>query len=57
MNRPGPLLVFSICAIVDFAFGYFRWHAVGAGFLAIVGGLPLTTLFVLAFWASQRKND
>jgi hypothetical protein len=28
MNRPTPLVFFSICAVVDFVFGYMKWHSV-----------------------------
>jgi hypothetical protein len=51
MNRPNPLVFFSICAIVDFAFGYFKWHTVGSGVVAILCGLPLTALLFLGFRA------
>ena len=47
MKRPGPLVIFSIGAVVDFVFGYMNWHSIGAGLVAIIGGLPLTALLYL----------
>src|SRR4051812_15059503 len=44
MNRPSPLLFFSICAVVDFAIGCIKWHSFIAGVVGIVCGLPLTAL-------------
>ena len=49
MKRPSQLLFFSICAVVDFAFGWVKWHSFFAGFIAIVCGLPLTALLFLFF--------
>jgi len=40
MNRPSPLVFFSICAMVDFVFGLMKWHSILAGTVAIVCGLP-----------------
>jgi hypothetical protein len=57
MNRPTPLVFFSICALVDFAVGYMKWHSVIAGIVAIVCGLPLTVLLFLGFRASWKDND
>jgi hypothetical protein len=57
MNRPTPLLFFSICAVVDFVFGYIKWHSIGAGVVAIVCGLPLTALLFLGFRALGKAND
>jgi hypothetical protein len=57
MNRPSPLVFFSICAVVDFAFGYIRWHTVWGGVGAIVGGLPLTALLFLGFGGFGKGND
>lgn len=57
MNRPSPLIFFSICAAVDFAFGYVKWHTVGSGFVAVVCGLPLSALLFLGFKAFGRGND
>jgi hypothetical protein len=28
MNRPTPLVFFSICAVIDFVFGYMKWQSV-----------------------------
>jgi len=35
--------LFNLC-VVDFVFGLVKWHSVGAGIVAIVCGLPLTSL-------------
>jgi hypothetical protein len=57
MDRPTPLAFFSICAAVDFAFGYLKWHSVIAGIVAIVCGLPLTGLLFLGFRVSSKGKD
>ena len=49
MNRPSPLIFFAICAVVDFVFGYIKWHTVGSGIVAIICGLPLTGFLFLCF--------
>jgi hypothetical protein len=54
MNRPTPLFFFSICAVVDFAFGYIKWHTVGAGVVAVVCGLPSTALLFWGFRTSGK---
>ena len=46
MNRPTPLLFLSIGAVIDFAFGCVKWHAVFAGVVAIVCGLALDSFAV-----------
>jgi len=55
MNRISALLFFSICAVVDFAFGCIKWHSVFAGVVATVCGLPLTVLLFLFF--RGRSSD
>jgi hypothetical protein len=57
MNRPSPLLFFSICAVIDFVWGCIKWHSVVAGFVSIVGGLPLTVLLFFVFRAFSKGND
>jgi hypothetical protein len=57
MNRPRPLVFFSICAVVDFAFGYIKWHTIGSGVVTIVCGLPLTASLFLGFGAFGKGND
>ena len=57
MNRASPLVFFSICAVVDFAFGYVKWHTLGAGVVAIFCGLPLTALLFLSLRAFGKGND
>ena len=57
MNRPIPFVFFSICAVVDFVFGYMKWHSVIAGTIALVCSLPLTGLLFLGFRASWKGND
>jgi len=56
MSRTSPLFFFSICAVVDFTFGYIKWHTVGAGVVAIVCGLPLTALLFLGFKALVKGS-
>jgi hypothetical protein len=57
MNRPSPAVFFSICALVDFVFGYLKWHTVGSGVIAVICGLPLTALLFLVFGAFRAGND
>jgi hypothetical protein len=57
MNRPTPVVFFSICALVDFLFGLVKWHSVLAGIVAIVCGLPLTGLLFLGFRPSWKGKD
>jgi hypothetical protein len=57
INRPTPVVFFSICAVVDFLFGLVKWHSVLAGIVAIVCGLPLTGLLFLGFRASWKGKD
>jgi hypothetical protein len=57
MNRPPPLLFFSICAVIDFVWGCIKWHSVVAGLVAIICGLPLTALLFLGFRAFGKDND
>jgi hypothetical protein len=57
MNRLNPIAFFTVGAVVDFAFGWIKWHSVGAGVVAILFGLPLTALLFFAFRASANGND
>ena len=57
MNHLTALVFFSICAVVDFAFGCIKWHSVVAGVVAIVGGLPLTALLFLVFRSRWNGTD
>ena len=57
MNRPTPLVFFSICAVIDFVWGCIKWHSVVAGLVAILCGLPLTALLFLGFRALGKDND
>jgi len=54
MNRPTPLVFFSLGAVVDFVIGLVKWHSLLAGIVAIVCGLPLTGLLFLIF---KMGND
>jgi len=56
MNRPSPLVFFSICAVVDFAFGYVKWHTLGSGVAAVFFGLPLTALLFLGLRHLGKGN-
>jgi hypothetical protein len=57
MRRPSALIFFSICAVVDFTFGFVKWHTLGSGFVAIFCGLPLTILFFLGFRSFGKGSD
>jgi len=57
MQCPTTLVFFSICAVVDFAWGCIKWHSVVAGVVAIVCGLPLTLLLFLVFRVRWKGND
>lgn len=57
MNRPGPLFFFLICAVFDFVWGCLKWHSMAAGFVSIVGGLPLTAFLFFVFRAFGKRND
>ena len=57
MNRPTPLVFFSICAVVDFVFGCIKWHSFVGGIGAVIGGLPLTALLFLFFRARANGNE
>jgi len=54
------LVVFALGAVVDFAWGYMKWHAILAGVVSIVLGVPVTALvwFPLkgAFSKSKRPK-
>ena len=56
MNRLNPTAFFRVCAVVDFALGWIKWHSVAAGVAAILFGLPLNALLFLAFRASGKGN-
>jgi hypothetical protein len=57
VNRLNPIAFFTVGAVVDFAFGWIKWHSVGAGVVAILCGLPLTALLFLAFRASGNGKE
>jgi hypothetical protein len=57
MKRPTALVFFSICAVVDFALGCFKWHSVVAGVVAIVLGLPFNLFLFLIFRALGEATD
>jgi hypothetical protein len=56
MSRPSSLVFFSICAVVDFAFGYLKWHTLGSGVAAVFFGIPLTALLFFGFRAFGKGN-
>jgi hypothetical protein len=57
MNPRSPLIFFSICAVVDFVFGYAKWHTVLSGVGAIIGGLPLSVLLFFVLRALWNVGD
>src|SRR5690349_4627749 len=54
--RPTSLAFFSICAVVDFVFGFVKWQSAVAGIVAIVCGLPLTGLLFLGSVLDVRQQ-
>jgi hypothetical protein len=57
LNRPSFLVFFSICAVVDFVFGFIKWHTLGSGVAAAFLGLPLTALLFFCFRAFGNGNE
>jgi hypothetical protein len=57
MNPRSPLVFFSICALIDFVFGYVKWHSVLSGVGAIIGGLPLSALLFFVLRPSWNASD
>jgi len=57
MNPRSALVFFSICALVDFVFGYVKWHTVLSGVGAIIGGLPLSVLLFFFLRAFSKVGD
>jgi hypothetical protein len=57
MKHSNAPIFFLICAMVDFVFGWIKWHSVVAGVVAIVCGLPLTALLFLIFRARWNGSD
>jgi hypothetical protein len=57
MKHPTALVFYSICAVVDFAFGCIKWHSVVAGVVAIFCGLPLTAFLFLVFRSRWNDSD
>lgn len=57
MNRLGPLLFFSLFAVIDCVWGCIKWHSFAAGLVDIIGGLPLTALLYFVLRAFGKGND
>jgi hypothetical protein len=55
----GVLLLFALCAVFDFLWGYFRGRSLPAGVISVVGGLFSTALFALLFmwWRKSEHNS
>jgi hypothetical protein len=49
------LLIFALCAVFDFVWGYSKEHSVLAGVIFVVLGLPFTGLLFL-FLGHFRKG-
>jgi hypothetical protein len=57
MKSPTALVFFSICAVIDFALGCFKWHSVIAGVVTMVFGLPFNLFLFLVFRALGKATD
>jgi hypothetical protein len=57
MKSSTVLVFFSICAVIDFASGCFKWHSVVAGVVTIVCGLPFNLCLFLVFRALGKATD
>jgi len=57
MKSHPALPFFALCAVVDFVFGYTKWHSGAAGVVGIVLGLPLNAVLFFLFKASRKPGD
>jgi hypothetical protein len=62
VTKPGTaakaiVLVFLLCAVFDFVWGYVHERSVLAGVISVVGGLFGTAFFLLVFWPWKDKNN
>ena len=60
MSGKAILLVFTLCAVADFVWGYIHERSVPAGVISVVGGLFGTAFYFLVFnwaWKAKDRND
>ena len=55
-GKRGVLLVFSLCALPDFAWSMFDKHSFAESVVSAVLGLFGTGWYLLAMWASSQNN-
>jgi O-antigen/teichoic acid export membrane protein len=51
------LLIFFLCTVSDFVWGYIHGRSIPAGVISIFGGLFGTACYLLLFWWSQKDED
>jgi hypothetical protein len=47
----------SVCAVIDFVWGYVHEHSISAGVISVVGGLFSSTWYLLLFWDRDNISD
>jgi hypothetical protein len=52
----GVVLVFSLCALADFAWSMFDGRSVAESVISAILGLVGTGWYLLAMWASSHNN-
>jgi len=57
MKSHPALAFYSLCAVVDFAFGYIKWHSGAAGVVGIVVSLPFNAVLFFLFKAFRKPGD
>jgi hypothetical protein len=57
MKSHPALVFFSLCAVVDFAFGYIKGHSGAAGIVVIVVSLPFNAVLFFVFKAFRKPGD
>jgi len=55
-GRKGVLLMFSLCALADFAWSIFSKRSVAESVVSALLGLFGTGWYLLAMWAASRNN-
>jgi len=56
VSRRGAVLVFSLCALADFAWSMFDGRSVAESVISAILGLVGTGWYLLAMWASSHNN-
>jgi hypothetical protein len=55
-SRRGVVLVFSMCALADFAWSMFDGRSLAESVISAILGLVGTGWYLLAMWASSHNN-